>query len=57
MTITNEIIESYFECHYKSHLKLKGIQGQKCNLKRLQASDAERLKTKYFIEILKITYN
>jgi len=57
MTITNEIIENYFECHYKSHLKLKGIQGQKCNLERLQASDTERLKTKYFIEILKTTYN
>jgi predicted RecB family nuclease len=57
MNITNEIIESYFECHYKSHLKLKGFQGQKCNLEQLQASDTERLKTKYFTEILKTTYN
>ncbi|HCN83479.1 MAG TPA: hypothetical protein DIT07_07620, partial [Sphingobacteriaceae bacterium] len=56
MNITNEIIESYFECHYKSHLKIKGEYGQKCNLEQLQASDTEVLKAKYFAEVLKIEY-
>jgi len=47
MLITNEIIENYFECNYKSFLKLNGVQGEKCNLENLELSTAQRQKQQY----------
>ncbi len=57
MQVSNEIIENYFECHYKSHLKLTGLIGKKCNFEQLYESTADSVKTRYFNEILKIEGN
>lgn len=52
MYITNEIIESYFECSYKAHFKISGIQGEKCNLESLRQSDAQLLKMHFLTNVL-----
>src|SRR5258706_8899307 len=47
MLITNEIIENYFECHYKSYLKRQGLTGRKCNLEKQNLNEIARAKKQY----------
>ncbi|HEY2580521.1 MAG TPA: TM0106 family RecB-like putative nuclease [Mucilaginibacter sp.] len=57
MYITNEIIENYFECNYKSYLKLRGVHGEKCDLESFQISHARLQKLHFFNDVLAVPCN
>ena len=47
MKITNEIIDSYYDCPYKAYLKLQGLRGQKCNLEKLLYEELHERKRQF----------
>jgi predicted RecB family nuclease len=53
MIIDNDIIESHFDCNYKSYLKLAGHQGKKHVFEKYQISELRNDKKRFLRKILK----
>jgi predicted RecB family nuclease len=56
MKITNEIIESYYDCPYKAYLKLQGLHGQKCNFEKLLFNELHERKRQFCKKKLNKTF-
>lgn len=53
MIIDNDIIESHFDCNYKSYLKLEGHQGKKHVFEKYQIAEFRNAKKRFLQKIFK----